>query len=40
MHSPRELGDLKDVNATQDLLSHFLCTPPPQELKEKEEQKP
>lgn len=43
MHSPRELGDLKDVKATLDLLGRFLCTPPPQELNQKgvkREQKP
>lgn len=34
MHSPRELGDLKDVKATLDLLGRFLCSPPPQELKQ------
>lgn len=45
MHSPRELGDLKDVKATLNLLGRFPCTPPPPELKQdtenmaKEEQK-
>lgn len=33
MHSPRELADLKDVKATLDLLSCFLCTPPSAEVK-------
>lgn len=34
MHSPRELADLKDVKATLELLSRFLCTPPSPEVKE------